>query len=195
VAVGLLRKQAEQQAIARVQLAGAAAREEESVVIGEDTLTTTRGVAARQPLQRLIRAGNRPQLELFLRRACSVAGFTHCAIVVGSTVIGSTRAGIAWLDALEASADQGERFLLAPTWQPDGLQGAIADVPNTVDTRLVTLSYFDARLAKRLSEQTGIQVRLVRLSNWLDNVEPAFQGVALHGAFACRDRGRSHRRT
>src|SRR4051794_5350249 len=138
-AVGLLRKQSEQQALARVELAGISAREEIRR-IGEDGLTASRGLASRPTLQRLIRAGNRPQLELFLRRACTVAGFTDCAVLVGSTVIGATRADIGWLDALEASADQGERFLLAPKWQPDGLQGAEADVPNAIDTRLIGLS-------------------------------------------------------
>jgi signal transduction histidine kinase len=182
-AVGLLRKQSEQQALARVELAGISAREEIRR-LGEDGLTTTRALATRQPLQRLIRTGNRPQLELFLRRSCTVAGFTHCAVLVGSTVIGSTRADIGWRDALEASADQGERFLLAPAWQPDGLQGAVAVVPNAVDTRLVSLSYFSPRLAKVLSEQTGLQIRLVRLSNWLDNVEPPFK--ALHSTALSR---------
>ena len=176
-AVGLLRKQAEQQALARVQLAGVAAREEIRRH-GEEHLTATRGLATRTPLQRLIRAGNRARLELFLRRACASAGSSQCAVLAGTTVLGSTKPGIAWEDTLDASKDQGDRFLLAPAWQPDGLEGAIAPVPNLIDTKLIALSYLDAKLAKALSEQTGLTIRLVRLSNWLDNVEPAFK--ALH---------------
>src|SRR5512134_367768 len=64
-AVGLLRNQAEQQALARVQLAGVAAREEIRRS-GEGNLTATRDLATRQTLQRLIRSGNRAQLELYL---------------------------------------------------------------------------------------------------------------------------------
>jgi signal transduction histidine kinase len=182
-AVGLLRNQAEQQALARVQLAGVAARE----VIrrrGEDSLTATRSLATRQTLQRLIRSGNRAQLELFMRRACGSAGLAHCAVAVGSTVVGSTQPNIVWADALEASAEQGDRFLLAPAWQPDGLQGVVAEVPNRVDTRLVALTLFDEHFAANLSEQTGMRVRLVRLSNWLDNVEPDFK--ALHSTALSR---------
>ncbi len=182
-AVGLLRKQAEQQALARVQLAGIAAREEIRRR-GEDGLTATRSIASRQPLPRLIRAGNRAQLELFLRRACEGAGNSACAVAVGSTVIASTGPGVEWSDALVASEDQGERFLLAPRWQPDGLQGAIAPVPGMVDTRVVALDYFDADLERALTERTGMRVRLVRLSNWLDNVEPAFK--ALHSTALSR---------
>ena len=81
-AVGLLRKQAEQQAIARVQLAGVAAREELRR-LSEDTLTTTRVLADRQPLQRLIRAGSREQTELFLRRSCGALNLDACAVIVG----------------------------------------------------------------------------------------------------------------
>ncbi len=173
-AVGLLHKQAEQQAIARVQLAGVAAREELRR-LSEDTLTTTRVLADRQPLQRLIRAGNREQTELFLRRTCGALNLGACAVIVGPNVIASTGRNVAWNETLEATADQGERFMLAPAWQPDGLIGATALVPNFVETRVVALRYFDARLAVALSQQAGMPIRLVRLSNWLDNVEPDFK--------------------
>jgi signal transduction histidine kinase len=173
-AVGLLRRQAEQQAIARVQLAGVAAREELRR-LGEDTLTTTRVLADRQPLQRLIRTGNREQTELFLRRACGALHLGACAVIVGPNVIATTGRNVAWNETLEATADQGERFMLAPAWQPDGLIGAMALVPNLVETRVVALRYFDAQLAVGLSQQAGMPIRLVRLSNWLENVEPDFK--------------------
>jgi signal transduction histidine kinase len=173
-AVGLLHKQAEQQATARVQLVGVAAREELRR-LSEDTLTTTRVLADRQPLQRLIRAGNREQAELFLRRTCGTLNLGACAVIVGQNVIASTGRDVAWNETLEATADQGERFMMAPAWQPDGLIGATALVPNLVETRVVALRYFDARLAAALSEQAGVPIRLVRLSDWLDNVEPDFK--------------------
>lgn len=182
-AVGLLRKQAEQQAISQVRYAGVAAREELRR-LGEDTVTTARVLAARQPLQRLIRAGNRTQTDLFLRRACTSLNLEACAVIAGDTVIASTGEGIAWDDTLEASTDQGERFMLAPTWQPDGLVGAIGVVPNFVDTRVVTLRYLDADIAGKLSEQAGMPIRFVRLSNWLDNIEPDFK--ALHSTALSR---------
>ncbi|HET9694010.1 MAG TPA: hypothetical protein VFP48_06475, partial [Steroidobacteraceae bacterium] len=172
--VGLLRQQAEQQALARVELGGVDAREQMRR-LSEDTLTAVRLTADRQTLQRLIRAGNRAQLELFLRRSCASVNLSACAVVVGSTVLATTRTAVGWPDAIEASVDQGERFLLAPAWQPDGLMGAVAAVPNYVNTRVVGLRYFDAALAQMLTEQAGMRIRLVRLSNWLDNVEADFK--------------------
>ena len=132
-AVGLLRKQAEQQALARVQLAGVAAREEIRRH-GEEHLTATRGLATRTPLQRLIRAGNRARLELFLRRACAAPGAHSARCWPAPPSSAALKPGIVWEDTLDASKDQGDRFLLAPAWQPDGLEGAIAPVPNLVDT-------------------------------------------------------------
>ena len=138
--------------------------------MSEDALTATRLLADRPTLQRLIRSGNRAQLELFLRRACGTLSITACAVTTGPNVLASTRQGVQWTETLEAVADQGERFLLAPTWQPDGLLGGVASVPNFVETRVIALRYFDDRLAKQLSDQSGMAIRLVRLSNWLDNV-------------------------
>jgi hypothetical protein len=182
-AIGLLRKQAEEHSLANVELAGVAAREEVRR-IGEDTLTATRLLADRQTLQRLIRSGHREQLELFLKRACKALNLDACAVVVGPSVLGSTRADVVWIDVPGAAVDQGERFLLAPAWQADGLMGAVTAVPNYVDTRIVALRYFDADLARLLSDQVGLQVRLVRLSNWLENVEPDFR--ELHSAALSR---------
>jgi len=172
-AISLLRKQAEQNALARVELAGAAAREEIRS-LSEDTLTAARVVSSRPTLHRLIRSGNREQVELFLRRTCTALNLHACAVMVGDNVLASTRP-LGWTEVAESTDDQGERFMLAPVWQPDGLLGATATVPNLVDTRVIALHYFDAALAKSLSEQSGVQIRLVRLSNWLDNVEPDFK--------------------
>jgi signal transduction histidine kinase len=175
-AVGLLRTQAEQQALSNVRFAGVAAREELRR-LSEDTLTMTRDLASRQTLQRLVRADNRTQIELFLRRSCDTLNLQACALLVGPDVVAATVADVPWHEALEAGSDQGERFMFAPAWQPDGLSGAVAVVPNFADTRVVTLRYFDAKLAAMLTEQVGMRIRLVRLSDWLDNVEPDFKEV------------------
>jgi signal transduction histidine kinase len=173
-AVSLLRKQAEQQAIAQVQLGGVAAREELRRM-SEDTLTTARALAARQPLPRLIRAGNREQTELFLRRTCTALNLDACAVLAGPTVIASTREGVVWGDMLEAAVDQGERYMLAPAWQPAGLIGATSPIANFVETRVVVLRDLDQQVAEHLTERVGMQVRLVRMSNWLEYVEPDFK--------------------
>jgi signal transduction histidine kinase len=174
-AVGLLRKQAEQEALARVQLAGIGAREAVRR-LGEDTVTSARALAARPSLPRLIREGNVDQLELFLRRSCEVAGMGACAVLIGpSTVLASTRPDLGWIDLLEQTSEQGERFALAPASVPDGLQGAVAPVPSLIETRVVVVRYLDGPLARKLAGEAGMDIRFVRLSKWLDNVEPSLR--------------------
>jgi signal transduction histidine kinase len=148
-------------------------------------------LASRQTLQRLIRAGNREQVELFLKRACAALGQNDCAVTAGTTVLATTRADVNWLDTLEATQDQGERFLLAPSWQPGGLLGATALLPNFVETRVFVVRYFDGTMARLLGEQAGTPIKLVRLSNWLDNVEPDYK--ALHSTALSRAEGYASR--
>ncbi len=175
-AVGLLRKQAEQQALVRTQLAGITAREELRR-LEEDTQTSARLLAARPTLARLAQGGEREQLELFLRRFCDVAGLNACAVLAGpdDAVLAATRPDLGWAVLLDDVAEQGEHFMFAPPGVPEGLIGAVQPVPGQVGLRVVVLRFLDRRIAQRLSEAAGLEVRVLRLSNWLDGVEPAFR--------------------
>jgi signal transduction histidine kinase len=176
--IGLLREQAEEQALARVQLAGVSARDELRRR-SEEVLTSARLLASRPTLLRLVRNGNREQLDFFLRRFCETGGLDACAVVEGHSVIAAT-GRLRWDELHEPVAEQGERFLLAPPSAPDGLLGAAAELPSAPGTRAVVLRYFDRRLADALAERTGMEVRLVRLSDWLDTVPAEFK--ELHSA-------------
>jgi signal transduction histidine kinase len=169
--IGLLREQAEEQALAQVQLAGVAARDEIRRY-SEDALTSARLLASRPTLVRLIRAGHAEPLEFFVRRFCETAGLDVCAVVVGDTVLSAAPGRFRWDELAEPVLEQGERFLLAPASAPDGLLGATADIAALPGTRVVVLRAFDRRLAESLGERVGVELRLVRLSDWLDTIEP-----------------------
>ncbi len=79
--LGLLRDQAQDQALARVRAAAHAARYEIRRV-GEDTVTAARLLASRPTLARLVQEGNVLQLQLFLRRFCDTARLDGCAPVL-----------------------------------------------------------------------------------------------------------------
>jgi hypothetical protein len=83
---GLLREQAEEQALARVELAGVAARDEIRRY-SEDVLTSARLLASRPTLPRLLRAGQAEPLEFFVRRFCETGGLDVCAVVEGDVVL------------------------------------------------------------------------------------------------------------
>jgi len=176
---GLLREQAEEQALSRVQLAGIAARDEIRRS-GESALTSARLLASRPTLARLARAGNSEQLEFFVRRYCETAGFDTCAILDGDRMLAAAPGRLRWDELAGPVGEQGERFLVAPPSMPDGLLGATAPVPALPGLRVVVLRHFDRRLAAELGEQVGMDVRLLRLSNWLETVEPELR--ELHNA-------------
>lgn len=176
--IGLLREQAEEQALARVQLAGVSARDELRRR-SEEALTSARLLAGRPTLLRLVRSGNPEQLDFFLRRFCETSGLDACAVVADGSVIAAA-GRLRWDELEEPVAEQGERFLLAPPSVPDGLLGAAAELPSLPGTRAIVLRYFDRRLADGLAERAGMEIRLVRLSDWLDTVPAEFK--ELHSA-------------
>jgi signal transduction histidine kinase len=176
--IGLLREQAEEQALARVQLAGVSARDELRRR-SEEVLTSARLLASRPTLLRLVRNGNPEQLDFFLRRFCETGGLDACAVVAGDSVIAAT-GPFRWDELEQPIAEQGERFLLASPSVPDGLLGAAAELQSLPGTRVIVLRYFDRRLADALAERAGMEIRLVRLSEWLDTVPAEFK--ELHSA-------------
>jgi signal transduction histidine kinase len=157
-AVGLLRKLADNQGLVRVQFAGATAREELRR-ISEDSLTGARGLAARPTLRRMVSEETASAVELFLRRACQTANAEICAIVQGTTVIAQSGAAASWKEILDANAEQGERFMVAPPTPALPLLGAVVTLDG--DLRVYALRTFDTKLAARLTERAGLNVRLV----------------------------------
>jgi len=176
---GLLREQAEEQALSRVQLAGIGARDEIHRY-EESALTSARLLASRPTLVRLTRAGHSDQLEFFVRRYCETAGFDSCAVVDDDRVLAAAPGRLRWDELAGPVEEQGERFLVAPPSAPDGLLGATAPVPALPGLRVVVLRHFDRRLAAEIGERVGMDVRLLRLSNWLETVEPDLK--ELHNA-------------
>jgi len=172
--MGLLREQAEEQALSRVELAGVGARDEIRRY-SEDALTSARLLASRPTLLRLLGAGQTEPLEFFVRRFCETAGLDVCAVVADGEVLAAAPGRFRWDELAPPVAEQGERFLVAVPSVPDGLLGATAEIPGLPGRRVVVLRSFDRRLATALGERVGMEVRLVRLSDWLETVEPDFK--------------------
>src|SRR3569833_3159436 len=82
-AIGMLRDLADDQGKARVQLAGAMAREDLRRMM-EDAGTAARVLAEQPTLQRLLTQGRTDALPSILRRACETSGMDACAIFTGT---------------------------------------------------------------------------------------------------------------
>ncbi|MGH8250737.1 MAG: ATP-binding protein [Steroidobacteraceae bacterium] len=171
---GLLRAQADEQALARVRVAGLAASYE-ITRNGEDAVTVTRLLASRPTLTRLLREANFDQLPLFLRRFCETATLDACALFSGSKLVVAHGANIDWDRAFQAAREQGDIFLF--TGASGGRQGALAELAEIPDVRVMTIRAFDTRLARELSERVNLEVRLLPLTDWLEAVDLEFRDM------------------
>lgn len=159
-AIGLLREQANAQGQARVQLAGAMAREDLRRA-GEDALATARVVAAHPTLSRLLAQGRISAAEPVLRRFCLSIAVDACAILDGQVLVTKIGVALPWEELVISEAEQGERFLAAPEAPNPAVLGASAAFQNLSGVKVLVARVLDERLAEKLSERVGLPVRLV----------------------------------
>ncbi|MEQ1802284.1 MAG: ATP-binding protein [Gammaproteobacteria bacterium] len=181
VAVDLLGDLADDQGMARVQVAGSSVREDIRE-IADETVLATRAMAERPTLQRLWREQRVRSLETYLKRVCQTGGITGCALVApgGAPILAGKV--LPWDDILDASTEQGERLLVAPTASGEPLVGATATVPagssEAPAAKLILIRALDAETAARLSKRAGMTVRLLNYNTFAD--EEADNFTPLH---------------
>ncbi len=178
-AIGMLRNLADDQGQARVQLAGAMAREDLRRY-GEDTLNQARSLAERPTLQRLLAESRPGTVEPLLKRACETDTLDACAVFVGSNLIARTGAALPWDEILQASTEQGERFLAAPSGGGPALLGAVAPLNANAGTRVIVIRLLGAKVEQRISERIGLPIRLLNYRNFTDAPVDAY--TQLHSA-------------
>jgi signal transduction histidine kinase len=166
-AIGSLRDLADQQGQSRVQLAGAMAREDLRRY-GEDALTQAKSVAERQTFQRLLAERRASSIGPYLRRSCNSETIASCAVFEGDVLVGQAGVALPWTEIAASAAEQGERFLAAPSASSYSILGASAQVGGATGRRLFVARLLDERLARTLSERVGLPIRLI---NYRDFVE------------------------
>ena len=181
IAVDLLGDLADDQGLARVQVAGSSVREDIRD-IADETLLQTRAIAERPTLQRLWREQRVRSLAAYLKRICQTGDITGCALTApGSNPITAGKV-LPWDDILDASAEQGDRLLVAPAATGDPLVGAAATVPagssEAPAAKLILIRALDAQTAARLSKRAGMTVRLLNYNTFAD--EEADNFTPLH---------------
>jgi signal transduction histidine kinase len=178
-AIGMLRDLADQQGKARVQLAGAMAREDLRRQ-GEDAVTAAHVLADRPTLQRLVGEENPDALGLFLRRFCQNEAISACAVFQGSELLAQSGESLPWSDIVTASSEQGESFLAAPPGTPSAVVGAGASFGEGKAGRVYIVRDLDAQLARTLSQHVGVAVRLINYRTFAAAPVDAF--TSLHSS-------------
>jgi signal transduction histidine kinase len=179
MSAGLLRDQAEEEALGRVRVAGLAARDKIRRA-SEDSLTAARLLASRPTLRRLVMEGRAEPLVPFLQRFCATGGLDSCAVLRGAEPIAAAGKPLPWPALLAAREEQGERLLLTDPAAPDGLLGSVIALPELPDVRVAVARLFDERFEAEIRTETGEDVRLLQLTDWIDRVDPAMR--ELHSA-------------
>jgi len=167
-AISKLHDLADEQGKARVQLAGAMAREDLRR-IAEDTLTSARTLAERPTLQRLLGEGRSDAIPPLLRRSCQSVGIDACALFSGTQLIAQSGPTLDWDAIVTASTEQGATFLTLPANVRTPVMGASASLGDVEGTRLFVVRLLDDKLAQGLSQQVGLSIRFVDYRSYTDD--------------------------
>ena len=159
-AVGMLRDLADEQGKARVQLAGAIAREDLRRM-GEDALSAARILAERPALVRLLSESRTEAIPPLLKRFCETDAIDACAVFEGETLVAQSGPTVPWSDIVTAESEQGERFLAVPEALQYPVLGAVTRMANRPGTRIFVVRLLDAELAAVISKHVGLDVRLI----------------------------------
>jgi signal transduction histidine kinase len=171
-AIGMLHDLADEQGKARVQLAGAMAREDLRRM-GEDALTAARVLAERPTLQRLLTQGRTDAIPPILRRFCETGGMDACALFSGTQLTAESGPALDWEGIVTASAEQGATFMALPANVRLPVLGAYASLGDTEGTRVFVVRLLNEKLAKTLSQRVGLDVKLVDYRSYTnDPVNP-----------------------
>ena len=179
-AIGSLKDLADQQGQARVQLAGALAREDLRR-FSEDALTEAKSLAERQTLRRLLADRSSATIEPFLRRSCTSETVASCAVFEGRTLIAQAGAELPWTEIVIAASEQGERFLAVPSTSRYAVLGASSPVSESSARRLYVVRLLDERMSVLLTERVGLDVRLINYRRFVEDRQTT-EFTQLHSA-------------
>jgi len=173
-AIDMLRGLGDSQQKIRVQLAGANSRAEISR-LAEDSLTYARVLAERPPLRRLLGEPGREGVTPFLQRYCETSGLDACAIFDGAQLVSSSGPAVPWAQLYTIAAEQGERFMAAPSGTQLSVLGAVAKLPDQYASfSVMVVRLLDDKLARLLAEHSGFEVRIINYRAYASAPEDEF---------------------
>jgi signal transduction histidine kinase len=172
-AIGMLRDLADEQGKARVQLAGAMAREDLRRML-EDAGTAAKVLAEQPTLQRLLAQGRTDALPSILRRSCETSGMDACAIFSGTQLTTQSGPPLDWQGIVTDSTEQGAMFMALPSNVRMPVLGAYASLGDTEGTRVFAVRLLNEKLARQVSQQVGLDVKLIDYRSFTNDPVNAF---------------------
>jgi signal transduction histidine kinase len=172
-AIRMLHDLADEQGKARVQLAGAMAREDLRRNV-EDALASARALAERPTLQRLLSEGRTDAISPLLRRSCEAGGVDACALFSGTQLIAQTGPTLDWDGIVTSSAEQGATFLALPANMRTPVLGAYASLGDSEGTRVFVVRLLNEKMERALSQRVGLDIRIIDYRSFTNDPVNAF---------------------
>ncbi len=172
-AIRMLHDLADEQGKARVQLAGATAREDLRRNV-EDALTAARALAERPTLQRLLAEGRTDAISPLLRRSCEAGGIDACALFSGTQLIAQSGPPLDWDGIVTSSTEQGATFFALPANVRVPVLGAYASLGDTEGTRVFVVRLLNEKMARALSQHVGLEINIVDYRSFTNDPVNAF---------------------
>lgn len=169
----LLGRLAQEQAITRVELAGASAREYLRRV-NDELLSDVRVLADRPTLVRLLGQRNVRDVRTFIQRYVITSGLSACAVFDGESLLTAVGDNISWAEVQAALAEQGERFIVASRETGLLLSGASAPVSRRAGVSVLALRVIDEKMIADMRAQIGAEVRVTNYATYAAPPEDPF---------------------
>ena len=186
-AYGMLRDLADEQGKSRVQLAGAMVREDLRRMV-EDAGTAARVLADQPTLQRLFSQGRTDAIPPILRRACETSGMDACALFSGTQLTTQSGPTLDWQGIVTDSTEQGATFMALPSNMRVPVLGAYASLGDTEGSRVFVARLLNEKLARSLTQQVGLDVKLVDYRAFTNDpvnaFTPLYSAALADGRFA-----------
>lgn len=172
-AIRMLHDLADEQGKARVQLAGAVAREDLRRNV-EDALAAARALAERPTLQRLLSEGRTDAISPLLRRSCEAGGVDACALFSGTQLIAQTGPTLDWDGIVTSSTEQGSTFLALPANVRTPVLGAYANLGDSEGTRVFVVRLLNEKMERALSQRVGLDIKIIDYRSFTNDPVNAF---------------------
>ncbi|HET9224307.1 MAG TPA: HAMP domain-containing protein, partial [Roseiflexaceae bacterium] len=159
VAVSLLGRLADEQALARVTQAGVTAQQAVSRA-GDSALTSAQLLSERPTLARLLSTRDATNLAPFLEQFSRTSKLDSSAVLLGDQVIAHSGALLPW-EQIVASVQPEKLFLYSQGADRPLVLGAWENVPNQPNGRVVVAVLLDENFARRLGDEAGLPITIV----------------------------------
>jgi len=166
-----LRRLAESEGFARLELAVTSARESLRTST-ENLLTAARVLAERPTLERLLAEPESDALAPYLDRYCDGTQLHGCALLSGDTLLAVAGDAIDWRAVIAAAARQGERFLVSGALPGVLVGGAAARLESHPEIVALVVRRLDEQLATELGERAGLEIRIIDYESYVPGTGP-----------------------